>query len=191
MSGVAIAALVVVTLLALVALAYNRLVTLRNRVTQTWADLEVQLARRHDLVPNLVSVVKGYAAHERETFEAVLAARAAADATHDAGELTEIEERVATGLEHLIAVAEAYPDLKADRGFLELQIELAATEDKIAFSRQLYNDVVTSFATATQTVPLVVLAGPLGFGAPDLYAAEAPERTRVDVRLDAPPAGEG
>lgn len=178
------AGLAVLAIVAIVMLMYNRLVKLRNRAENAWADLDVHLTRRHELIPNLVEVVKGYAAHEQQTFDAVLRARSTGMAATDPDALTEAETQVASQVERLLMVAEAYPDLKADGRFRDLQIELAATEDKIAFSRQLYNDVVTSFATTTQSIPWVALAGPLGFQAPPLYAAEDPERTQVRVAFD-------
>ena len=189
MSPVGWVAVVVVVLGVVVLLMYNRLVKLRNRVESTWADLDVQLTRRHELVPNLVEVVKGYATHERETFEQVLRARTRGDAATDPAELTQIEEDLASGLNRMMLVAEDYPDLKANKRFGELQVELVNTEDKIAFSRQLYNDVVTRYLTTTQSIPWVFLAKPMGFQPPPLYAARDFERTQVQVQFDTPGAG--
>jgi LemA protein len=174
--------------LAVVAL-YNRFVRSRNRVEAAWSDLDVQLERRHDLIPSLVEVVRGYAGHERATFDAVLTARSTGMAARDPEALTGAEEQVAATMTRLMYVAEAYPELKADARFRDLQIELGATENKIAFSRQLYNDVVTSYATATQSFPGLLLAGPLGFSPPALFAADAPERIAVAVTFDTPEQG--
>lgn len=184
MSPWAAAGLAAFALVLLAVAVYNRLVTVRNRVDAAWADLDVQLTRRHELIPNLVETVRAYAAHERATFEAVLAARATAERANSSGEKASAETEVAGGLSRLFAVAEAYPELKADARFRELQLELVATEDKLAFSRQLYNDTVTDYADTTQSFPMSLLAGPLGFRAPEPFAARADERAAVTVNLD-------
>lgn len=161
---------VAIALLAVPLLVFNRLVKLRNRVESTWSDLDVQLVRRAELVPNLVEVVKGYAAYERETIEAVTAARHHLGESGGApAERAVAEEDLGRRVDQLIAVAEAYPDLKADERFRQLSDELTATENKIAFSRQLYNDTVDAYRTAAQSFPGVVLAGPLGFEPPDFF----------------------
>lgn len=182
--GVALA--VAGALAVAVALLYNRLVTLRNRARAAWSDVDVYLRRRHDLVPNLVETVQAYAAHERGVLEAVTRARTrAVDAERRGrpGEIAGREQALAAAVERLFAVAEAYPELKADGRFADLQRELAATENKIAFSRQLYNDTVTAYQTATQSFPGMLLAGPLGFTPPELYAAEPGERDAAGVRF--------
>jgi LemA protein len=143
---VAIAALLLVVL-------YNRFVRLRNRVDNAWAQIEVQLKRRWDLIPNLVETVKGYAAHERETFESVTRARAAAQQAQTPGESAQAEGLLGQALGRLFAVAEAYPELQADENFRQLQSELSETENRIAVSRQVYNDTVLTFNNAIQTVP--------------------------------------
>ena len=166
---------VVLLLLALVFL-YNRLVSLRNRVENAWAQVDVQLKRRYDLIPNLVETVKGYASHERETFEAVTNARAAAQSATGPAEQGAAEGLLSAALGRLIAVAEAYPELQADENFRQLQEELAQTENRIAVSRQVYNDTVLTYNTAIQTVPGVFFAGPLGFSKRDFFEVEGEAR---------------
>ena len=166
--------------LALV-LLYNRLVTLRNRVQNAWAQVDVQLRRRYDLIPNLVETVKGYAAHERETFEAVTNARARAQGAQGPAEQAQAEGILGQALGRLFAVAEDYPELQADENFRELQDELAETENRIAVSRQVYNDTVLTFNTAIQTVPGVLVAGPFGFSQREFFEAE--EATREAPRV--------
>ena len=154
---------VIALLLVLLVLLYNRFVTLRNRVDNAWAQVDVQLKRRYDLIPNLVETVKGYAAHERETFEAVTDARARAQAAQGPAEQGAAEGILSQALGRLFAVAEAYPELQADENFRQLQEELATTENRIAVSRQVYNDTVLTYNNAIQTVPGVFFAGPFGF----------------------------
>jgi LemA protein len=154
--------IVVVVGLLLVAL-YNRLVQQRNRVDNAWAQIEVQLKRRWDLIPNLVESVKGYAAHERGTFEAVTAARTQAQNAKTPGEAAQAEGILGAALGRLFAVAEAYPELQADENFRQLQTELAETENKVAVSRQVYNDTVLTYNNTVQTFPGLVVAGPFGF----------------------------
>ena len=168
-------------LVALVVLLYNRLVTLRNRVDNAWAQVDVQLKRRYDLIPNLVETVKGYAAHERETFEAVTNARTRAQAAQGPAEQGAAEGLLSQALGRLFAVAEAYPELQADENFRQLQDELAQTENRIAVSRQVYNDTVLTYNTAIQTVPGLLIAGPFGFTKRDFFEVEevAREAPRV------------
>jgi LemA protein len=163
--------LLLVVVIALVVL-YNRLVTLRNRVENAWAQVDVQLRRRYDLIPNLVETVKGYAAHERETFEAVTAARTRAQAAQGPAEQGAAEGILGQALGRLFAVAEAYPELQADENFRQLQTELGETENRIAVSRQVYNDTVLTYNNAIQTVPGVVLAGPFGFVKREFFELE-------------------
>jgi LemA protein len=167
--------LAVIIIVAIVALAvlifvvlYNGLIRMRNRVDQAWSQIGVQLERRHDLIPNLVETVKGYAAHERATLEAVVQARnVAVQAQRDAGTGPQGQaqaENVLTGaLRQLFALAEAYPDLKANQNFLNLQEELTSTEDRIAYARQFYNDSVQSYNTGIQTFPRNMIAGMFSF----------------------------
>src|SRR5918997_6832297 len=173
-------ALVVLGVIAAAAIAlvllYNRFVRLRNRVDNAWAQIEVQLKRRHDLIPNLVETVKGYAAHERETFQNVTEARAAAQRAQTPAESAEAEGFLSQALGRLFAVAEAYPELQADENFRQLQDELAETENKIAVSRQVYNDTILTYNTAIQTVPGLLIAGPFGFGRKEFFELEGEAR---------------
>ena len=163
---------VVAVLVVALVLLYNRLVTFRNRVENAWAQVDVQLKRRYDLIPNLVETVKGYAAHERGTFEAVTEARTRAQAASTVQEQAGAENMLSQALGRLFAVAEAYPELQADENFRELQEELAETENRIAVSRQVYNDTVLTYNNAIQTVPGLLVAGPLGFAKRDFFEAE-------------------
>ena len=167
---------IVVALVLGLVLLYNRLVTLRNRVQNAWAQVDVQLKRRYDLIPNLVETVKGYAAHERGTFEAVTNARSRAQAAQSPGEQAQAEGILGQALGRLFAVAEDYPELQADENFRQLQDELAQTENRIAVSRQVYNDTVLTYNTAIQTVPGVLFAGPFGFSKKDFFEVEGEAR---------------
>lgn len=142
---------------------YNGFVTIRNRVQEAWADIEVQLKRRYDLIPNLVNTVKGYAAHEAGTFEKVTAARVAAMGAQTAEQHAQAENMLTGALKSLFAVAEAYPDLKANTNFLELQRELSDTENKIQAARRFYNGNVRDFNTKLETVPSNVVGKMFGF----------------------------
>ncbi len=184
---------VVVVLIAICVGVYNRLVRLRNRYKNAFAQIDVQLKRRYDLIPNLVETAKGYMSHERETLEAVIQARnqassAASAAASNPGDPTAMQsligaETVLTGtLGRLFALAEAYPDLKANQNMAQLMEELTSTENKIGFSRQAFNDSVTTYNTATQVFPAVLLAGMFGFSAADLFEIEEPtQREAVKV----------
>ena len=163
-------------LVILVITLYNRLVRFRNRVDNAWAQVDVQLRRRYDLIPNLVETVKGYAAHERETFEAVTNARARAQAAQGPADQGAAEGILGQALGRLFAVAEAYPELQADENFRQLQEELAQTENRIATSRQVYNDTVLTYNTAIQTVPGVLVAGPFGFSRREFFEVEEEAR---------------
>jgi LemA protein len=167
---------IVVALVVAVILLYNRLVNLRNRVENAWAQVDVQLRRRYDLIPNLVETVKGYASHERETFEAVTNARARAQQAQGPAEQSAAEGILGQALGRLFAVAEDYPELQADENFRQLQDELAQTENRIAVSRQVYNDTVLTYNTAIQTFPALLIAGPLGFGKKDFFELEGEAR---------------
>jgi LemA protein len=142
---------------------YNSLVRLRNQVENAWAQIDVQLKRRCDLIPNLVETVKGYAKHESGTLEKVIQARNMALAAKTVGERAEAENVLTGTLKSLFAVAEAYPDLKANANFMSLQEELTSTENKVAFSRQFYNDTVMSFNTQIEIFPRNLIAGMFGF----------------------------
>jgi LemA protein len=158
---------VVVLLLLYVIATYNGLVKLRNRVENAWAQIDVQLKRRLDLVPNLVETVKGYAAHERQTLDAVIQAR-----------------NMLTGaLRQLFALSEAYPDLKANQNFLSLQEELTATEGRVAYARQFYNDSVLGYNTKIQSFPAVILAGAMKFTEREYFEAEEGAREAPRVQF--------
>lgn len=160
---VAIVVGVVVLLLLYVVLTYNGLVRLRNRVDAAWAQIDVQLKRRYDLIPNLVETVKGYAAHERQTLEAVVEARNAGLNAQGPAQQAQAENVLTGALRSLFAVAEAYPELKANENFLNLQEELTGTEGRISYARQFYNDTVQRLNTKIQQFPANVLAGAFGF----------------------------
>jgi LemA protein len=180
-----IAFIVILLLVLLIALSfvflYNRFVRLRNRVDNAWAQIEVQLKRRHDLIPNLVETVKGYAAHERGTFEAVTQARAAAQGAQSPAEAAQAEGILSQALGRLFAVAEAYPQLQADENFRQLQAELSQTENRIAVSRQVYNDTVLTYNNVIQTFPGVMIAGPFGFAAREFFETDEAERGAPQV----------
>lgn len=174
-------AIVVVLVLWLVA-AYNGLVGARNRVDNAWAQVDVQLKRRYDLIPNLVETVKGYAAHEQQTFERVIQARNAAQSAQGPAEQAEAENFLTGALRQLFALAEAYPELRASENFQRLQTELSETENKIAVSRQIYNDTVLTYNNKVQQVPTNFVAGMFGFDAREFFEAgdEAEEAPVVE-----------
>jgi len=168
---------VVVVLLILVFIfSYNGLVRLRNRIDNAWSQIDVQLKRRYDLIPNLVETVKGYAAHERQTLESVTQARANAINAQGPAQQAEAENVLSGALKSLFAVAEAYPDLKANQNFLSLQEELTSTEDRVAYARQFYNDSVLSYNNKLQTFPRNVIAGMFNFEKREYFEGE-PEAT--------------
>ena len=185
MTAVIIIVVVVVVLLLVVALMYNSLVRARNRVDNAWSQIDVQLKRRYDLIPNLVETVKGYAAHETGTFEAVVRARGAAMAAGGAApaDRAAAENALTASLGRLLVLAEAYPTLRASENFSALQGELATTEDKIAYARQFYNSATQTFNTSTQTIPTNLIAGPLGFRATQFFETTDGERGPVQVRF--------
>ena len=152
--------------------AYNRLIRLRNQVRNSWSQIDVQLKRRHDLIPNLVETVKGYAAHEKDTLENVTQARAAAVSAKGVKEAAQAENMLTQSLGRLMLVVEQYPDLKANQNFLGLQEELSSTENKIAFSRQYYNDEVMRLNTKIQSFPPSIIANMFGFKEEDFFELE-------------------
>ena len=187
MTSAIIFLVVMVLLIAIVAGIYNRLVALRNRFKNAFAQIDVQLKRRYDLIPNLVETAKGYIKHERETLEAVVRARnqasaARAGAAASPGDpdamkgLLGAETALTGALGRLMVVVEAYPDLKADQQMSQLMEELTSTENKVAFSRQSYNDSVMVYNTACQTFPNVLIANPMGFKQAMLFEIDAPEQ---------------
>ena len=169
-----------IALIALFVIAqYNRLVRLNITVDEAWAQIEVQLKRRADLIPNLVETVKGYAKHEQGTFDAVVAARAKATSASTVADVAAADGALTNALRGLLAVAEAYPDLKASANFLSLQEELSTTENKVSFSRQFYNDNVRSLNTAVKTVPTSFFAGMAKVSARQFYEVENPADRNV------------
>ena len=180
MTGWIILAIVVVIAIYAIML-YNRMVALRQTVNQAWSDISVQLKQRHDLVPNLVETVKGYAAHERGTFEAVTNARNAAVAASSPEAQAKAENMLTGALRQLFAVAEAYPDLKANQNFLQLQSDLSDLENKIAAARRFFNNAVQEFNTAIQSFPMVLFAGPMGFTQRTFFEVDEAERAAVET----------
>lgn len=179
--------LILIIVLAVVAVAiiamYNGLIKLKNRVDEAWSDIDVQLKRRYDLIPNLVNTVKGYAAHEKELFEKVTEARARAMGAGTTQDKVQAENALSNTLKSLFAVAEAYPELKANQNFLELQRELTDTEDKIQAARRFYNGNVRDFNTKIQVFPTNIIAGMLGFSKRDFFEAEEKEKTLPEVKF--------
>jgi LemA protein len=184
---------IIVVLLGLAVLAYNGLVRRRNRTQESWSQIDVELKRRHDLIPNLVETVKGYAAHERGTFEAVTNARAAAvsaGATGDPARIAPAENALSASLRSLFAVAENYPQLRAVESFTQLQEQLTATEDKLEFARRYYNTSARDYNIALQTFPRNLLAGAFGFHAVGFFEADEIDRAVPKVQFgDAAPSG--
>ena len=169
--GIAVIVLLIATFLVVL---YNRLVRLRNRVENAWAQIEVQLRRRYDLIPNLVETVKGYASHERATFEEVTKARMAAQQARTVPEQAEAENFLTAAIGRLFAVAEDYPELRATENFQQLQAQLEDTEQKIAVSRQVYNDAVLTYDTALETVPTNIVGGMFNFEEKAYFEIEEP-----------------
>ncbi|MCB0996662.1 MAG: LemA family protein [Acidimicrobiales bacterium] len=174
---------IVVLLLGFFILQYNGLVRMKNAVENAWAQIDVQLRRRYDLIPNLVETVKGYASHERETLEAVIQARNMAMAPHGPAEQAANENMLTGALKSLFALSEAYPDLKANQNFSELQEELTATENRIGFARQYYNDSVMKYNTKIQTFPSNLVAGMFKFTEREYFEVEGEARGPVQVQF--------
>ncbi len=181
---------IIVLLLLIFWGTYNGLVRLRNQVKNAWAQIDVQLKRRHDLIPNLVETVKGYMTHERGTLEAVTQARNLAQqgANLGAGERSKLEGDLSSALARLLVVVEQYPNLKANQNFLALQEELSSTENKISFSRQFYNDSVLNYNNKTQMFPSNVIAGMTGFKASEFFEVKAAEEREAPKVSFTPPA---
>jgi LemA protein len=167
---------------------YNGLVRGRIRVREAWSGIDIQLKRRASLIPNLVETVRGYAGHERETLENVTRARAMLDNAGTAPQAAQANNMLTQALRSLFAVSEAYPDLKANQNFLQLQSELTDTEEKISYARQFYNRNVLSYNSSVQTFPTVILAGMFGFKTEEFFEAEGEAREDVRVSFVAPPA---
>ena len=176
---------IVVLVVGWVILAYNGLVTLRNQLRNAWAQIDVQLKRRHDLIPNLVETVKDYMEYEEEVLTRVTEARSRAVAAQGPAEQAQAENALTGALRQLFAVVENYPQLKANENVMRLQEELTGTENRIAFARQFYNDTVMRFNTRIQTFPTNLIAGMLGFTAQEFFATDEPterEPVKVDLR---------
>lgn len=176
---IGVIAVVIIWLVAM----YNRLITLKNRVQEAWSDIDVQLKRRYDLIPNLVETVKGYAQHERELFEKVTQARAAAISAQSPAEKAAAEDNLAGMLKSVFAVAENYPQLKANENFLELQRELSDTENKIQAARRFYNGNVRDYNTKLQVFPTNLVAGVFGFNERDYFETAGSEKEPVKVQF--------
>ena len=178
--GIVIAAVVVLAVIVI----YNGLVQARMRVRSSWAQIDVQLKRRYDLIPNIVETVKGYAAHEKDTLERVIQARNAAIGASTVAQQGAAENVLSGALRQLFALAEAYPNLKANENFMQLQEELTSTENKIGFARQYYNDTVESYNTKVASFPPNIVAGLFGFKAEDFFeVADAATREAPKVKF--------
>ncbi|MFA5930136.1 MAG: LemA family protein [Candidatus Micrarchaeia archaeon] len=174
---------VIVLLVLFFVFAYNSLVTMRLRIDNAWSQIDVQLKKRYDLIPNLVETVKGYTKHEKTVFENVTKARAQAMGAQTVGEKAKADNMLAGTLKSLFAVAENYPQLQASENFKMLQEELSGIESKIAYARQFYNDTVMSYNTSIQTVPTNIVAGMFHFTARDFFKADEGERENVKVKF--------
>jgi len=179
---IVIVAIVVLLILIFVA-QYNGLVRLRNRIDNAWSQIDVQLQRRHDLIPNLVETVKGYAAHEKDTLERVVQARNQAVAAQGPAAQGQAENVLTGALRQLFAVAEAYPDLKANQNFLNLQEELTSSEDRVAYARQFYNDTVLKYNNKIQSIPSNVIAGMFNFQEREYFEGEEEARSVPRVQF--------
>lgn len=178
-----IAGLMIVAVLAGLILIYNRLVKKRNRVATAWSDIDVQLSRRHDLVPNLVEVVRAYAGHERQTLERVTRLRSEALATDSPAQLGNIENELEQLLGRLMVLKEDYPDLKASENFARLSDQLVEVEDHLQYARRFYNGAVRDLNTRVQQFPDILIARLFGFGPAEFYRAEEPHRAAARVDL--------
>jgi LemA protein len=184
MSTTLVVVLVIVLLALFVGVTYNSLIRRRNEVDNAWSQIDVQLKRRLDLIPNLVETVKGYAAHEKTALEAVIAARNTGMAASSDPHAQASADNAMTGaLRQLFALSEGYPDLKANQGFVSLQEELANTESRIAYARQFYGDAVSTYNTAIQKFPNVIFAGMLGFSEREFFEAEDAARVVPEVKF--------
>ena len=184
MSFILILIIVILGVLILaIAGVFNRFVVLKNRAKEAWADIDVQLKRRFDLIPNLVNTVKGYAQHEKETLEKVTESRTKYLSASTPDEKLKANSELAGALSRLFAVAESYPDLKASTNFLDLQTQLKDTEDKIGFSRQFYNDTAMKYNIDIVKVPVSIIAGLFGFKSRPYFQAEGESRENVEVKF--------
>lgn len=175
---------VVILVIAFLVWQYNRLIGMKNRVESGWAQIDVQLQRRYDLIPNLVETVKGYAAHEAGTLQAVTEARNMAQQAQGPAAQGQAENLLTGALKSLFAVSEAYPDLKANQNFMQLQEELTGTEGRIAYARQFYNEAVQTFNTAIQQIPGNVFAGPMKLTEREYFELDAGGEARGPVKVE-------
>ena len=175
--------LVIIALGVFLVMVYNRLVALRQTCNQAWGDIDVQLKQRHDLVPNLVSTVQGYASHEKETLENVIKARQTAIDATSVKDLAGAENMLSGALRQLFALSEAYPDLKANQNFMQLQSELADLENKIAAARRFFNNAVNEYNTSTEQFPAVVIANSMGFKMREYFEVAEAERGAPKVQF--------
>lgn len=181
--GLIVLLIVIAIPILFVVVIYNGLIRLRNEVDNSFAQIDVQLKRRNDLIPNLVETVKGYAKHEKGVFEEVTKARAAIMSAKTVQEKANASNMLSNTLKSLFAVAENYPQLKANENFIQLQEELSGTENKIAYSRQHYNDLVMEYNIRIQVFPNNIVAGPLGFGSKELFATPEAEKAVPKVKF--------
>lgn len=181
--AILIVLIVIVVLVLVVVGIYNGLIRLRNRVDSSWAQIDVQLKRRIDLIPNLVETVKGYAAHEKGTLEAVINARNAGMSAATPQQQAQADNQITGALRQLFALSEAYPDLKANQNFAQLQEELTATEGRVAYARQAYNDTVMKYNTKIQTFPSVIFANMMHFTKREYFEAEESAREAPKVQF--------
>jgi LemA protein len=179
-----IAIIVLAVILLYFILSYNRFIVLKNRIENSWAQIDVQLKRRYDLIPNLIETVKGYAKHERKVFTEVTAARTALMGATTLKEKAKANNQLTETLKSLFAVAENYPKLEANKNFLMLQEELSGTESKIAYARQAYNDSVLSYNNGVEVFPGNIVAGMFGFKQREFFKTEEVEKANVNVKFD-------
>lgn len=178
-----VVSLVVIILLVWVIGTYNKLIRLRNKVKDQWSQVDVQLKRRFDLIPNLVETVKGYAKHEADTLEAVITARNMALNANTTSDEMDADNQLSGALNKLLALGESYPDLKADTNFRDLQENLKNVEEKISFARQFYNDTVLNYKNAIEVFPTVLIAGLLGFKQEQFFEATVEEKQNIKVQF--------
>lgn len=182
MIGWIILAIVIILVIAIIGM-YNSLVQSKIKVDNAWSQIDVQLQRRFDLIPNFVETVKGYMTHEKETFEKIAELRTSWANTQSVSEKANLDNQLSTALKTIMAVSESYPELKANQNFADLSEELRNTENKISFSRQFYNDTVTMYNTQLEVFPSNIIAGMFNFKARDLFKAESDE-ARKNVKVD-------
>lgn len=178
-----IAIVIIIAIIILVIAAYNSLVQARNKVKNLWSQIDVQLQRRFDLIPNLVETVKGYMKHEEETLTKVTELRTSWAKAKTINEKSNLDNQLSDALKTIMAVSENYPDLKANQGFMQLQQELKETENKISYSRQFYNDSVTIYNTKIESIPTNIVASLFGFKVEELYKAES-EEAKQNVKVN-------